>query len=373
MIVWKVLLWIAVIALVLLVAIFVAIKLNPAFGGKLKGERLIRAQQSSNFRDGKFQNPVETEMQTDDMPFFKVMREFFFVKGDRVPDRPIPVVPLDAENFKEKPGRARITWLGHSTLIIEINHQRILVDPVFGKRVSPFSFLGTKAFDYSPTYSLKDLPPIDLVLISHDHYDHLDYEVIKQLKDSKVPFVTALGVGAHLEYWGVQADRITELDWWESYTFAGSVHLTAASARHFSGRGLTNRFSTLWASWIIDGGDEKLFFGADSGYYPGFKTIGEKFGPFDLVMLECGQYSRYWPLIHMAPEETYLAANELKAKALLPIHWGKYKLSIHPWKEPVERLLKAAGNDSVRIATPRIGERFQVSEPLPANRWWREI
>ncbi|WP_372773330.1 MBL fold metallo-hydrolase [Mangrovibacterium sp.] len=371
--IWKVLLWIVLAVMILAVGVFLAISLNPNFGGKLKGERLARAQQSPNFKDGKFQNPVETVMQTDDMPFFKILREFLFAKGDRVPSGLIPVVAVHPENFEQKVDNARVTWLGHSTLLIEINNKRILVDPVFGESVSPFSFLGTKAFEYSQNYSLNDLPQIDLVIISHDHYDHLDYSVINALKDREVPFVTALGVGAHLEYWGIQPERITELDWWESYDFDHSVHLTATPSRHFSGRGLTNRFSTLWASWVIDGGSEKLFFGADSGYYPGFKSIGEKFGPFDLVMLECGQYSQYWPLIHLAPEETYQVAVDLKAKALLPIHWAKYKLSIHPWKEPVERLLKAAVNDSLWIATPRIGESFQPKVRTPHSYWWREI
>ena len=371
--IWKIVLWSIIILVVVSLAVFLAIKLNPSFGGKSSGKRLARMQQSPNFHDGKFRNPVETNVQSDDMPFFKVMRDFIFGKGDLVPSVPIPVDPISPEKFGAATQKARITWLGHSTLIIEINKKRILVDPVFSKRTSPFSFLGTKAFDFSEEYRVDQLPPIDLVLISHDHYDHLDYSVIRQLKDASVPFVTALGVGAHLEHWGIQPERITELDWWQSCRFSDSVQLTATPARHFSGRGLNNRFTTLWASWVIDGGDEKLFFGADSGYYPGFKTIGEKFGPFDLAMLECGQYSQYWPLIHMAPEETYQAALDLNAKVVLPIHWGKFKLSIHPWKEPVERLLKAAENESARIATPRIGESFQLEEKLPASRWWRAL
>lgn len=362
----------AVLAILILI-IFLFIKLNPSFGGKPEGERLARIQKSPNYKDGVFQNPVPTIMQTDDMPFFKLMKEFLFAKGDRVPEKPIPVIQLKAPLYAERSDAARITWLGHSTLILEIDGVRILTDPIFGKRVSPFSFLGTKAFDFTHTYRLDELPPIDLVLISHDHYDHLDHSVMKQLRNQSVPFVTSLGVGSHLEYWGIDPKRITELDWGQSYRVSESLVLTATPARHFAGRGLTNRNTTLWSSWVIAGKTQKLFFGADSGYFPGFKSIGEQYGPFDLVMLECGQYSRYWPNIHMAPEETWQASLDLNAKAVMPIHWGKFKLSIHPWKEPVERILKAAGADSIRIATPRIGQAFQVGNALPQTRWWREM
>ena len=369
---YRKLMWVLFVLLFIFLAVFLSIKLNPAFGGKATGDRLELMIQSPNFSDGKFQNPVETVMQTDDMPFFKLMKEFFFTKGDRVPADTIPVIPLNPENYSERTGPARMTWLGHSSVLIEISGKTILTDPVFGKRISPFSFIGTKAFAYSHSYKLTDLPPVDLVLISHDHYDHLDYSVIKQLVNTDVPFVTALGVGAHLEYWGISPERITELDWWESYILDDVLLFTATPARHFSGRGLTNRFSTLWASWVIESRDERLFFGADSGYYPGFKEIGDKFGHFDLVMLECGQYSRYWPFIHMSPEETVRAALDLNAKALLPIHWGKYKLSIHPWTEPVERLLKAAEGSPIQVTTPKIGEVFTLDKRLPDSRWWRE-
>ncbi len=363
--------WIVYVFLVALLVIFLAIELNPSFGKKPQGARLARMEQSPNYRDGKFQNPVETVVQSDDIPFVKVMREILFEEGDRVPAGQIVVDPVHPEKFSTKTDAARITWFGHSTVFIEVAGKNILIDPVFSKRVSPFSFFGTKSFEYTQNYTLTDLPTPDLVLISHDHYDHLDYNVIKQLKDTNVPFVTALGVGSHLEYWGIASERITELDWWEGYEFADVLKFTAAPARHFTGRGLNNRFTTLWASWVIESSGERLFFGADSGYFPGFAEIGEKFGPFDLVMLECGQYSRYWPSIHMSPEETFQAAKDLNANTLMPIHWAKFKLSIHPWKEPVERLLKAAEQDSLPVVTPRIGQSFTINPELPVSRWWR--
>lgn len=266
----------------------------------------------------------------------------------------------------------KVCWLGHSTLLIEIEGKIILTDPVFSKRVSPFPFMGTKAFPFAENYNWNDLPEIDLILISHDHYDHLDYPTIKQLKNDKVKFVTTLGIGAHLEKWGILSERITELDWWDDYQLSEEIKLTTTPDRHFSGRGITNRFSTQWASWVIFGKSHRLFYGANSGYFPRFKTIGEQFGPFDLTMLECGQYSQYWPFIHSAPEETFQEATDLKAKAILPIHWGKFKLSIHPCMEPVERLISANKTEIVAIATPEIRQTFNLSSPLPQQAWWRE-
>ncbi len=360
--------------LVLLVLLLIAggiylwFKINPSFGGRVEGERLERMQESPNFKDGKFQNPVETLMQTDDMPLLKIMREFFFAKGDRVPESPIQVNKYKQISVSDSNQSARVTWLGHSTVLIEMEGKVILCDPVFGKRVSPVSFMGTKAFPYTHNYKLEDLPEIDLVIISHDHYDHLDYHVIRNWKDEKTKFVMPLGVGTHLERWGIGADRITELDWWESFDF-GKLKLSATPARHFSGRRSNNRFTTLWASWVIEGAGERIFFGADSGYFPGFKEIGDKFGKFDLVMLECGQYSQYWPYIHMAPEETFKAAADLNAEVLLPIHWAKYKLSIHSWIEPVERLLKAS-DGSVKVTTPEIGQSFYLTDDITEEKWW---
>ncbi len=353
--------------------IFLLIWQNPAFGGKMKGERQRRIEKSLNWNNGRFQNPVHTVVQTDDMPFVKLMKEFFFAKGDRMPDERIPVLPINIDSYSKKPESARITWLGHSCLLIEIDGITILTDPVFSERVSPFSFMGTKTFPFSHRFQFDELPHVDLILISHDHYDHLDYQTMLKLKDTNVTFITALGVGSHLEHWGISPDRIVELDWWKYFGVNDNLKITATPARHFSGRGLYNRFSTLWASWVIQGENENLFFGADSGYFSGFKQIGDKFGAFDLVMLECGQYSRYWPFIHMAPEETYQAAIDLQAKAVFPIHWAKYKLSIHPWKEPIERILNAGKNGEIKITTPRIGELFFLNKSLPSIRWWDEL
>ncbi len=360
---------IILLALLILAIIFLVV-LNPAFGGSPKGERLKRIEQSPNATNGKFQNPLPTPVQTNDVPYLKLMKEFASTSNNKVPQTPIKTRPIDRNYFGLPTEKIQVSWLGHSTVLLNIDGLSILTDPVFSKRTSPFSFVGTKAFPYTHNYNWDKLPKIDLIIISHDHYDHLDYEAIKQLKDKQTVFLTTLGVGAHLERWGIAPDRITELDWWEDFEFTSKIKITATPARHFSGRGLTNRFSTLWASWVIQGASQNVFFGADSGYFPGFKQIGERFGPFDFAMLECGQYSPYWPLIHMAPEETYQAAKDLQAEALLPIHWGKYKLSIHPWTEPVERLLQAATDNALTIATPEIGQVFPLESPYPGKHWW---
>lgn len=368
----KVVIGIVIVLLLVGLVIYLAIKLNPAFGKNPDGERLVRIENSPNYADGRFHNPVETDVQSDDVPFFKLMKLFFFPEGEVEPKQPIETYPLQANDFTALDRELKFCWLGHSTLLIEIDGVRILTDPVFSERTSPFSFLGSKKFKFTNDYSLKNLPKIDLVLLSHDHYDHLDYAVIKQLVGQSNHFVTALGVGSHLEFWGITKDRITELDWGESFSFNDSLKLTATPARHFTGRFVNNRFTTLWASWVIEGSQNKLFFGADSGYFDGFKTIGETYGPFDLAFLECGQYSQYWPLIHMAPEETYKAALDLQAQKMVPIHWAKFRLSIHPWKEPVERLLKAAAADSARVLSPRIGKPFSIDQDDLAERWWRD-
>ena len=359
----------AIIALILIGYLF--IRFSPAFGSRKSGEQSNMGK-SLNFKNGKFQNPVETRVQVDHVPYLKLFREFLSTKENRVPSEEIQVKPIEKEVFHQQTNGVKICWLGHSSMVVEIEGKIILIDPVFSKRVSPFSFLGTKAFPYSKEYSLADLPQIDLVLISHDHYDHLDYKTIKRFQDQNVKFLTTLGVGDHLESWGINRDRITELDWWDEYQLTNEIRLIATPARHFSGRGLTNRFSTLWASWVIAGANHRVFFGADSGYFPGFKTIGEKFGPFNLAMLECGQYSQYWPSIHMAPEETFQAAKDLNAKSLLPIHWGKFKLSIHPWTEPIERLIAANNENKISIATPKIGQTIDLANPLPNEFWWRQ-
>ena len=265
-----------------------------------------------------------------------------------------------------------VVWFGHSSYFIKVNDLTILVDPVFSGHASPVSFYG-RAFPGTDVYGVSDLPDVDVVVITHDHYDHLDYKTMRQLAPKARYFYTSLGVGSHLEYWGIEGSRITELDWGESASASGgAATLTAMPARHFSGRGL-RRGQTLWSSFVLKTGGYCLFLGGDSGYGPHFKGIGDQYGPFDLAILECGQYNENWPDIHMTPEETVTAALDLGAKLLLPVHWGKFTLSLHPWDEPVRRIVKAAAIAGVPLTTPLIGEPVIVGGAFPREAWWEGV
>ncbi len=347
-------------------------KLSPQFGDAPAGERLERMERSPNYRDGKFHNPVPTQMGgAADMARGAV--DYFRGGETREPGSPLPSVKLDRAAFGEGNQQLRLAWLGHSTVLINMDGVVLLTDPVFGKgRTSPVPMMGPKPFAYTEDISLEDLPVVDLVLISHDHYDHLDHRTVLALRDRVKKFFVPLGVAARLEGWGVPLANIVELDWGEQGAHAG-LTLTAAPSRHFSGRGALDRDGTLWASWIIRGSQHRVFFGGDSGYFDGFKTIGEEHGPFDVTMLECGAYSKYWPAIHMMPEQTAAAHRDLRGKLLLPIHWGKFNLSLHGWTEPVDRLLDAAKQNGATVITPRVGEVVLPGEVAPTKRWWRDL
>lgn len=264
-----------------------------------------------------------------------------------------------------------IIWLGHSSYYLQFEGLRILVDPVLSNRASPVPCM-VKAFKGTDILKPSALPPLDYVIISHDHYDHLDYDTVLQLKSKTANWITSLGVGAHLEYWGVAKDKITELDWWEEAKLKNGCRITATPARHFSGRGL-KRAQSLWNSFVLQSDRYSFYLGGDSGWDNHFAVIGERFGPFDLAILECGQYHPYWKHIHMMPEEVADAAVALRAKRLLPVHWGKFVLALHPWNEPIERLNTAAKGKSFSLLTPMIGEAIA---PLSDNKydrvWWKE-
>lgn len=315
-----------------------------------------------------FQNVYPTEMLAEGASYPKMIRQFLFGKqANQEPAHTLPSVREDLKKLnREEPC---IVWFGHSSYLLALHGNLILVDPVFN-RASPFQFLGTKPFATSQPYSLADIPDPDLVILTHDHYDHLDYAVIQELAPRVKVFATSLGVGAHLEHWGVDAAKITEFDWWESREIIPGVELTAAPARHFSGRGFT-RFKTLWSSFILKSGGLKIFVGGDSGYDGSFKKIGAYAGGFDFALLECGQYDAQWPNIHMMPEQTVQAGIDLRAKVMMAVHWGKFKLANHPWTDPIERAFAAATMAKVAIATPAIGERMRIDAPVLNKPWWR--
>lgn len=362
----------SIIASLVGIIIFVAllfINLSPEFGTKSKGEYEVRIKKSDNYKDGKFQNLRETVIMRN-MDWSTVPG--YFTNGDKTPDWSIPVEKLAADYFENLPDSlTRLTWFGHSAILLEMDGKKIFLDPMLGSVPAPHPALGSKRFNDTLPMSIEDLPKLDAVVISHDHYDHLDYGSIRKLKDKAGKFFVPLGVGAHLRSWGVADEKITELDWWNSVDFEG-ITFVATPARHFSGRGVLDRSTTLWCSWVIKGKDKNVFFGGDSGYDDSFSKIGKKYGPFDFAMLECGQYDKQWPEIHMMPEETVQASIDLNSELLMPIHWGAFKLGLHPWSEPALRVTKKAAALNVKLATPRIGESIVLGGATPSSNWWQE-
>jgi L-ascorbate metabolism protein UlaG (beta-lactamase superfamily) len=291
----------------------------------------------------------------------------------RVPLGPLPSMkPIDA--WSKAPGSGlRATWLGHSTVLLEIDGQRVLTDPVWGARASPSRLAGPKRFQPVPV-ALSAMPPIDLVLVSHDHYDHLDYPTIRELAQRDVPFVTSLGVGAHLEAFGVPAQRITELDWWESHTLPhADLTVTAAPSQHFSGRGLKDRNLTLWSSLVVRSKRHAVFFSGDTGLTTEYAAIRERLGPFDLVMLEVGAFHPAWGDIHLGPVNALEALALLGGGAFLPVHWGTFNLAMHAWDEPAETLLALAPQRGVQLVMPRLGEPVEPAHADRVRPWWREV
>ncbi|WP_329332460.1 MBL fold metallo-hydrolase [Streptomyces sp. NBC_00663] len=350
-----------------------------AFGVDPSGERLARIRRSPHFKDGVFQNPggeARTRPSGSTLEFAKV----FFDKEERprrAPKGTIPVHPTTLADIAKPPVTGlRLTWMGHSSVLAEIDGHRVLFDPVWGERCSPFPFAGPKRLHPVPL-PLAALGPVDVVVISHDHYDHLDMPTIKALADTDTLFAVPLGVGAHLEHWGVSADRLRELDWHEA-TKVGGLTLTATPARHFCGRGLRNTQHTLWASWVVAGDEHRVYHSGDTGYFDGFKEIGAEHGPFDATMIQIGAYSDFWPDIHMTPQQGMRAHLDLQggpsAGPMLPIHWATFNLATHAWAEPGEGTLAAARTEGTRIALPRPGEPFEpTGESVPVEPWWRGV
>jgi L-ascorbate metabolism protein UlaG (beta-lactamase superfamily) len=302
------------------------------------------------------------------------LKDFVWGGDRRVPAHLLPIQdPREIWRRKSNTG-LRATWLGHSTVLIEMGGVRILTDPVWGPRASPVSFLGPKRF-HAPPVALEAMPPLDLVVVSHDHYDHLDYPTIRALALSDVPFVTSLGVGAHLEGWGVEPQRITELDWWESYDVPGSdVRVTAAPSQHFSGRTFKTRNATLWSSFAIRSERHAVFFSGDTGLTTQFEDIRNRLGPFDLVMLEVGGWNAAWGDIHLGPENALKALTMLGGGAFLPVHWSTFNLAMHAWDWPAEALLSLNGQGAARLALPKLGEPIEpVLVDGRLDPWWRRV
>ena len=347
-------------------------QLMKSLGRKPAGTRLERIQASPRWAGEQFRNlhPILPGLRDANAPM-PTLREFLCGGERRLPPGPLPAVsPLD--NWSKPPGSGlRVTWLGHSTVLIEIDGLRVLTDPVWGPRASPSRLVGPKRFQPVPV-PLRALPPIDLVVVSHDHYDHLDYPTIRQLRKSPVPFVTSLGVGAHLESWGVQPERIVELDWWESHSLPNAdLTVTAAPSQHFSGRTMKTRNTTLWSSLVIRSARHAVFFSGDTGLTTEYQLIRERLGPFDLTMLEVGAWHPAWGDMHLGPENALEAHALLGGGAFLPIHWGTFALAMHPWDQPAETLLRLGPAAGAQLLMPRLGEPVEPSHGREIDPWWR--
>lgn len=322
---------------------------------------------SPQWGDGVFENP---EPLWND--FVGMIRTGMNVSPVANPSQDLPVVTGDRSRFAEPPGTGlRITWLGHSTQIIEIDGVTVITDPIFGGRAAPFTFAGPAPW-YAPPIPLSELPPLDAVLISHDHYDHLQVETIQEMATWDTRFVVPLGVGAHLAYWGVPDDRITEVDWWDTLRL-GDVELVAVPARHASGRQVFDQNRTLWTGYALRGPQHRVLFSGDTGLFPGLTEIGERLGPFDVTMFEVGAYDRAWPDWHLGPEQAVRAHRMTKGRLFLPIHWGMWNLASHGWTEPVERVLVEAERWDVLTYVPRPGESFEPDGPPALSRWWPDV
>jgi L-ascorbate metabolism protein UlaG (beta-lactamase superfamily) len=339
-------------------------------GSKAQGARLERIKASARFRDGVFHNTLPVGAGLKKGTALATVKEYMCGGQRRVPTGSLPVMdPLDVWRRPAESG-LRATWLGHSTVLLEIDGVRILTDPVWGERVSPLPFAGPKRFHPAPV-EIERLPRIDAVVISHDHYDHLDYPSILRLIPLDVPFVTSLGVGAHLEAWGVPSHRITELDRWESHR-VGDLTITAGPSQHFSGRGVSDRNRTSWSSLAMRGPKHSVFFSGDTGLTGEYGEIKRKLGPFDLIMLEVGAWHPAWGEIHLGPENALQAQALLGGGAFLPVHWGTFNLALHAWDEPAELLVKLAPTDAPLIM-PRLGQPIEPGHVQSVDPWWREV
>ncbi|HKP94140.1 MAG TPA: MBL fold metallo-hydrolase [Fibrobacteria bacterium] len=347
--------------------------MKTTFGKKARGLRLERMKASPLWADGAFRNvhPVRPDLK---MPVtMPIIKDFFCGGIRRVPAAPLPAFdPLEPWKKKAETG-LRATWLGHSTVLIEMDGFRVLTDPVWGERASPLPIAGPKRFQPVPV-PISGLPPLDAVIISHDHYDHLDFPTILAMAGLKVPFITSLGVGAHLQSWGIPAERIIELDWWEGWKApGGDLEVTAAPSQHFSGRTIGGRNDTLWSSFSVRGARHAFFFSGDTGLTDEYAAIRRRLGPFDLVMLEVGAYHQAWGDIHLGPENALEALSLLGGGSFLPVHWGTFNLAMHAWDDPAETLIRLAPSRGTHLVMPRLGEPVEPSRSEKVAPWWRGV
>ncbi len=338
-----------------------------AFGRRAVGARQARLEHCPEWRDAHVINPQP--LHND---FGRSMKGLWHLDPNLTPKTPLPVVAMDVANLAVVPKSGlRVTWFGHSSTLVEIDGQRVLTDPIWSERAGPLPFLGPRRW-FAPPIALAALPHIDAVVISHDHYDHLDYATIRAMKDWDTTFVVPLGVGAHLVYWGISETRIVELDWWESRRIGG-LEIVCTPARHASGRLLIDNDKKLWAGYVLRSASHRVYYSGDTGLFPAMREIGQRLGPFDLTMIEVGQYGSGWPDWHIGPEQAVRAHQMVRGQLMLPVHWGAFALAAHAWTAPVERVLRAAEVAGVKLVIPRPGQSFEPAEAPSVERWWPKL
>ena len=342
------------------------------FGGANGGPRWDRAQKSPHFREGKFQNTEATSLvKAGDM--VPMLRDFLFGKEMRVPNCKLPLVTDGWKKFAAPAESGlRLTWMGHATTLIEVDGAAVLTDPMWSERASPSSWVGPRRF-HAPPIALEQLPKLDAVVVSHEHFDHLDMASVISLAKTGVVFHVPLGIGVHLESWGVPETQIKELDWWEEVQLSNGVRLVATPSRHFNGRGMPWRPGSSWTSWSVVGPRHKVYFSGDTGMSQHFPEIGQKLGPFDVALLEIGQSNEKWADIHLGPVGAVEAAQKLQAKRLFGIHWATFELAYHPWNEPAETMTVEAGKRGLPVVTPRLGEPVEPEKGELGDTWWRAL
>ncbi|ANQ47783.1 hypothetical protein MY04_0401 [Flammeovirga sp. MY04] len=348
------------------------INFSPEFGGSHTENDINRYKESGHYKDEGFYNLMPTSLDMNADSLWATLKEYVNGVQNQRPSRELDILKIGKEEIVNNDSLTRVVWFGHSAFLLEIDDKKILLDPMLGDVPAPHPWLGESRYYKELPISIEDMPHIDAVLISHDHYDHLDYGSVMKLKDKVDDFFLPLGVGAHFRAWGIEEDRIHEMNWWDEIKYK-QLDLVFTPSRHFSGRGLTDRNATMWGSWIVKGIRHNIYFSGDGGYAEHFKEIGDKYGPFDLAMMECGQYNSKWAQIHMMPEQTAQAAVDVKAKLMVPIHWGAFTLALHSWTDPAVRVTKKAKELNMPITTPEIGEPIIVGEKsYPMSRWWEK-
>lgn len=355
----------------LIVGIILFVNIYPAFGSDPSKEQKEAFEKLPNYQNGKFQNAVPTDMKMTTSDILSFIKDSRNKTVERTPKEQLEMKKVDWEKVKSE--EDSITWFGHSAFLLSINNKKLLIDPMLGPTASPVSFIGSKRYSQDILYVIDEMPELDAVLLTHDHYDHLDYSSIKHLKDKVKHFFVPLGVGSHLIKWGIPSKEITEVNWWEEVPFEG-LTLALTPSKHFSGRKGWNRDSTLWGGWVILGEKTRFYTSGDGGYDAHFKQVGERYGPFTFTMMEGGQYDPRWPMVHMRPEESVQAHLDVKGQTMMLIHWAAFTLSFHSWTDPIERAIYKAREEDVDLVIPQLGETVLLygDKSKVINKWWKK-